>query len=70
MLRAMVTDCGELLEQFLHQLCIAKDWKCFRSGRLSSHELKEALQGYGRTLIALPDDAFRLAEVYPVKGVL
>jgi hypothetical protein len=39
-----------------------------RSGRLSSHELKEALQGYGRTLIALPDEAFRLAEVYPIKG--
>jgi hypothetical protein len=39
-----------------------------RSGRLSSHELKEALQGYGRTLIALPDEAFRLVEVYPVKG--
>ena len=28
----------------------------------------EALQGYGRTLIALPDEAFRLVEVYPVKG--
>ena len=39
-----------------------------RSGRLFSHELKEALQAYGRTLIALPDEAFRLAEVYPVTG--
>ena len=39
-----------------------------RSGRLSSHELQEALQAYGRTLITLPDEAFRLAEVYPVKG--
>ena len=39
-----------------------------RSGRLSSYELKEALQTYGRTIITLPDEAFRLAEVYPVKG--
>jgi hypothetical protein len=39
-----------------------------KSGRLSSHELKEALQVHGRTIIALPDEAFRLAEVYPVKG--
>jgi len=39
-----------------------------RSGRLSSHELKEALQAYGRTIITLPDEAFHLAEVYPVKG--
>jgi len=39
-----------------------------RSGRLSSHELKEVLQGYGRTIIALPDEAFRLVEGYPVKG--
>jgi hypothetical protein len=39
-----------------------------RSGRLSAHELKKALQGYGRTLITLPDEAFRLADVYPVKG--
>jgi len=39
-----------------------------RSGRLSSHELKEALQGYGRTIIALPDEAFHLVDVYPVKG--
>jgi hypothetical protein len=39
-----------------------------RSGRLASHELQEALQAYGRTLIPLPDEAFRLAEVYPIKG--
>lgn len=39
-----------------------------RSGRLSSQELKEALQGYGSTIIALPDEAFHLADVYPVKG--
>lgn len=39
-----------------------------RSGRLSSHELKEALQAYGRTIIPLPDEAFRLADIYPVKG--
>jgi hypothetical protein len=39
-----------------------------RSGRLSSHELQEALQAYGRTIITLPDEAFRLAEVYPIKG--
>ena len=39
-----------------------------RSGRLSSHELKEALQGYGRTIIALPDEAFHLVDVYPIKG--
>jgi hypothetical protein len=39
-----------------------------RSGRLSAHELQEALHAYGRTLITLPDEAFRLAEVYPVKG--
>lgn len=39
-----------------------------RSGRLSSHELKEAVKAYGRTIIALPDEALRLADVYPVKG--
>ena len=39
-----------------------------RSGRLSAHELKEALHAYGRTIITLPDEAFRLAEVHPVKG--
>jgi len=39
-----------------------------RSGRLSSHELKEALKAYGRTMITLPDEAFRLVDVYPVKG--
>jgi hypothetical protein len=39
-----------------------------RSGRLSSHELKEALKAYGRTMITLPDEAFSLVDVYPVKG--
>ncbi|MBM3224380.1 MAG: hypothetical protein FJZ47_11325 [Candidatus Tectomicrobia bacterium] len=39
-----------------------------RSGRLSACELQEALHAYGRTLIALPNEAFRLVEVYPVQG--
>jgi hypothetical protein len=39
-----------------------------RSGRLSSRELKEALKAYGRTIITLPDQAFNLIDVYPVKG--
>jgi hypothetical protein len=39
-----------------------------RSGRLSSHELQAALHAYGRTLIPLPDEAFRLAEVSPITG--
>ena len=39
-----------------------------RSGRLSAHELQEALHAYGRTLITLPDEAFRLTEAYPVAG--
>ena len=39
-----------------------------RSGRLSAHELQEALQAYGRTIIPLPDEAFRLAAVYPITG--
>ena len=39
-----------------------------RSGRLFAHELKEVLHAYGQTIITLPDEAFRLAEAYPVKG--
>ena len=39
-----------------------------RSGRLSSHELKEALKAYGRTIITLPEEAFNFVDIYPVKG--
>ena len=44
---------------------LEQDW---RSGRLSSHELEEALQGYGRTIIACLDEDLHLAEIYPLKG--
>lgn len=39
-----------------------------RSGRLSAHQLQEALREYGCTIITLPDEALNLADVHAVTG--
>jgi hypothetical protein len=35
-----------------------------RAGRLTAEELERATKSYGRTLVALPDEAWDLADVY------
>src|SRR5688572_25062299 len=37
-----------------------------RIGRLTVPELQRAIAEYGRTLVPLPDQAFDLADVYPI----
>ncbi|HKY26733.1 MAG TPA: hypothetical protein VJM12_02170 [Pyrinomonadaceae bacterium] len=39
-----------------------------RAGRLTAKDLHHVLEGYGRTLIDLPDEAFQIGEAYPIEG--
>jgi hypothetical protein len=37
-----------------------------RAGRLSTEELRRAIMQYGRTLVALPDEAFEVANAHRI----
>ena len=38
-----------------------------RAGRLTAHEFAREIEEYGRTLVSLPDQAFELVDVYPLR---
>ncbi len=64
----MMTSWEQAIRQLVQDLvdgmydAIAADG---RVGRLSASELRGAVEGYGHTLVALPDHAFAFADVVP-----